>query len=100
MSARRADGRIGIWTNDRDGREAKIGAIGMRVRRWVTLHGFSVNIDPDLEHFSGIIPCGIADKGVTCMAKELGGLVDIEEVKDRLKLELADLFDVELVSGH
>ena len=68
VSARRADGRIGIWTNDRDGREAKIGAIGVRVRRWVTLHGFSVNIDPDLEHFSGIIPCGIAEFPVTSLA--------------------------------
>lgn len=67
VSARRAEGRIGIWTDDREGREAKIGAIGVRVRRWVTLHGFSVNIDPDLTHFSGIVPCGIADFPVTSL---------------------------------
>jgi lipoyl(octanoyl) transferase len=64
----RAAGRVGIWTRGRDGGEAKIGAIGVRVRRWVTMHGFAVNIDPDLTHFSGIVPCGIADYGVTSFA--------------------------------
>lgn len=65
----RAEGRIGIWTRDVDGREAKIGAIGVRVRRWVTMHGFSVNLDPDLSHFAGIVPCGIAEYGVTSLAR-------------------------------
>ena len=65
----RAEGRIGIWTRDIDGREAKIGAIGVRVRRWVTMHGFSVNLDPDLAHFGGIVPCGIEEFGVTSMAR-------------------------------
>ena len=64
----RARGRIGIWTIDQEGREAKIGAIGVRVRRWVTLHGFSVNLSPDLAHFGGIVPCGIADYPVTSAA--------------------------------
>jgi lipoyl(octanoyl) transferase len=64
----RAPGRIGIWTLDQD-REAKIGAIGVRVRRWVTLHGFSINVDPDLNHFGGIVPCGIAEYGVTSLRK-------------------------------
>lgn len=68
VAARRAEGRIGIWTDTLDGREAKIGAIGVRVRRWVTLHGFSVNIDPDLSHFGGIVPCGIAEFPVTSLA--------------------------------
>ena len=63
----RAPGRIGIWTRA-GGAEAKIGAIGVRVRRWVTLHGFSVNLSPDLAHFGGIVPCGIADFGVTSVA--------------------------------
>ncbi len=67
ISAHRAQGRVGIWTLTPDG-EAKIGAIGVRVRRWVTLHGFSVNLDPDLSHFAGIVPCGIADFGVTSAA--------------------------------
>ncbi len=61
--------RIGIWTRDIDGSEAKIGAIGVRVRRWVTMHGLAVNLDPDLSHFGGIVPCGIADYGVTSMAR-------------------------------
>ncbi len=65
----RADGRIGIWTRDMDGKEAKIGAIGVRVRRWVTMHGFSVNLSPDLTHFAGIVPCGIAEYGVTSLEK-------------------------------
>lgn len=65
----RAPGRIGIWTRDIDGGEAKIGAIGVRVRRWVTMHGFSVNLSPDLTHFGGIVPCGIAEYGVTSMER-------------------------------
>jgi len=73
----RAAGRIGIWTSDVDGREAKIGAIGVRVRRWVTMHGFSVNLAPDLSHFTGIVPCGISEYGVTSMAR-LGHEVSAE----------------------
>ncbi len=68
VEAWRAPGRIGIWTRGRDGAEAKIGAIGIRIRRWVTMHGFSVNLSPDLSHFAGIVPCGIADHGVTSLA--------------------------------
>jgi lipoyl(octanoyl) transferase len=71
----RRDGRIGIWTMDIDGREAKIGAIGVRIRRWVTMHGFAVNLSPDLSHFGGIVPCGIAEFGVTSLAR-LGVEVD------------------------
>ena len=65
----RAEGRVGIWTRDIDGGEAKIGAIGVRVRRWVTMHGVAINLDPDLSHFGGIVPCGIAEYGVTSMAR-------------------------------
>ncbi|MBB6193053.1 lipoyl(octanoyl) transferase [Sphingobium wenxiniae] len=68
IAARRAEGRIGIWTDDAQGREAKIGALGIRVRRWITLHGFSINVDPDLSHFGGIVPCGISAYPVTSMA--------------------------------
>jgi lipoyl(octanoyl) transferase len=65
--ARRESGRIGIWTGE-GASEAKIGAIGVRVRRWVTMHGFSINVAPDLSHFGGIVPCGIAEFGVTSLA--------------------------------
>ncbi len=67
VPARREPGRIGIWTGEGPA-EAKIGAIGVRVRRWVTMHGFSINVAPDLSHFAGIVPCGIAEYGVTSLA--------------------------------
>ena len=60
--------RVGIWTAGPDGREAKIGAIGVRVRKWVTMHGFAVNLSPDLSHFTGIVPCGIDEFGVNSLA--------------------------------
>ena len=81
--------RIGIWTRDVDGSEAKIGAIGVRVRRWVTMHGFAVNLDPDLGHFSGIVPCGIADYGVTSLAR-LGLAVGSEEWDGALRARFGD----------
>ena len=68
VEARREPGRIGIWTGHGPA-EAKIGAIGVRVRRWVTMHGFSINVAPDLAHFGGIVPCGIAEYGVTSLEK-------------------------------
>jgi len=67
VSAFRAEGRVGIWTTD-GGPEAKIGAIGVRVRRWITLHGLAVNVAPDLSHFGGIVPCGLPDYPVTSLA--------------------------------
>ena len=70
VAAHRAPGRIGIWVGEGPA-EAKIGALGVRVKRWVTLHGFALNVAPDLAHFSGIVPCGIAEFGVTSLA-ELG----------------------------
>lgn len=88
----RAEGRVGIWTRDIDGSEAKIGAIGVRVRRWVTMHGFSVNLDPDLAHFGGIVPCGIAEYGVTSMAR-LGLKVSAEEWDAALLATSEDFLD-------
>ncbi len=67
VEARRAEGRIGIWCDTCSGQEAKIGAIGVRIRRWVTMHGFAVNISPNLSHFGGIVPCGIAEYPVTSL---------------------------------
>jgi lipoyl(octanoyl) transferase len=68
VEARKAPGRIGIWVDDLRGREAKIGAIGVRVRRWVTLHGFALNVAPDLTHYDAIVPCGIEEFPVTSLA--------------------------------
>jgi lipoyl(octanoyl) transferase len=68
VTARRAEGRIGIWCDNRAGQEAKIGAIGVRIRKWVTAHGFAVNVAPDLSHFGGIVPCGIAEYPVTSLS--------------------------------
>jgi len=90
ITARRAEGRIGIWTDTLDGREAKIGAIGVRVKRWVTLHGFSLNINPDLTHFTGIVPCGIAEFPVTSLAA-LGHPATFVDV-DRALLDTASAF--------
>ena len=85
IEARRAEGRIGIWCDDAEGREAKIGAIGVRIRRWVTAHGFAVNIDPELSHFGGIVPCGISEFPVTSM-KALGidaGLAEFDAALEK-----------------
>jgi lipoyl(octanoyl) transferase len=87
VEAWRAPGRIGIWTAQ-GGREAKIGAIGVRVRRWVTLHGFSINVSPELSHFSGIVPCGIADFPVTSL-DEMG----VSEGQERFDLALQKWLD-------
>ncbi len=86
IAAFRAPGRIGIWVK-RDGTEAKIGAIGLRIRRWVTFHGFSINIDPELSHFSGIVPCGIAGFPVTSL-DEMG----VAEGQERFDMALQQRF--------
>lgn len=88
----RAEGRIGIWTRDIDGGEAKIGAIGVRVRRWVTMHGFSVNLAPDLGHFAGIVPCGIEEFGVTSLAK-LGIDLAPEAFDEALRARFGDFLE-------
>ena len=86
-----APGRVGIWTLD-GAHEAKIGAIGVRVKRWVTLHGFAVNVKPDLGHFDGIIPCGLPDFGVTSIEK-LGKTPDFAALDAALSLEFAAFLD-------
>lgn len=78
VAARREPGRIGLWVGS-GASEAKIAAIGVRVKRWVTLHGFSVNVAPDLTHFSGIVPCGISEYGVTSL-EALGRSTDLVEL--------------------
>lgn len=89
VAARREAGRIGIWVDDREGREAKIGAIGVRVRRWVTFHGFALNVAPDLGHFDAIVPCGIADHPVTSLAA-LQRRADMRRFDDALRATCGD----------
>ncbi len=91
VKGERREGRIGIWVDLGGGNEAKIGAIGVRVRRWVTLHGMSLNVAPDLDHYGGIVPCGIQDFGVTSLAA-LGQYVTLPEVDVAFKETFADAF--------
>lgn len=83
IAAHRAEGRIGIWVGSGP-QEAKIGALGVRVKRWVTLHGFALNVTPDLSHFGGIVPCGIAEFGVTSVADQ-GKHYALPRVDDALR---------------
>jgi lipoyl(octanoyl) transferase len=91
----RRDGRIGIWVAASDGREDKIAAIGVRVRRWVSYHGVALNVDPDLDNFRGIVPCGIAPAatghGVTSLAK-LGITASMADVDIALRATFDDVF--------
>jgi lipoyl(octanoyl) transferase len=89
----RRDGRVGIWVVRPSGNEEKIAAIGVRVRRWVTYHGLALNLDPELEHYRGIVPCGIAGYGVTSLA-EVGVTASMEEVDAALRRTFAEVFEV------
>ena len=89
----RRDGRVGIWVVRSSGNEEKIAAVGVRVRQWVTYHGLALNVDPELEHYSGIVPCGIAEHGVTSLA-ELGIAATMEEVDTALSRTFAEVFEV------
>jgi lipoyl(octanoyl) transferase len=92
ISAHRAEGRIGIWVGE-GAEEKKIGALGVRVKRWVTLHGFSLNVAPNLSHFSGIVPCGLAEYGVTSIDK-LGKQIPLTGVDAALKCSFASFLKV------
>lgn len=76
-------GRVGVWVKDKNG-ESKVGAIGIRVRKWVTFHGISINVNPDLSHYSGIVPCGIEGHGVTSLEK-LGVKAAMKDVDEALR---------------
>ena len=98
VEARRAEGRIGIWCDTPGGQEAKIGAIGVRIRRWVTCHGFAVNVAPDLSHFGGIVPCGIAEYPVTSLAG-LGIGVTLHDFDEALAATLPDFLNALAKAG-
>jgi lipoyl(octanoyl) transferase len=84
VKGERREGRVGIWVARSGGREDKIAALGVRIKRWVTLHGVALNVDPDLTHFSGIVPCGVTGHGVTSLA-DLGIPVTMADVDVALK---------------
>ena len=94
VTGERRDGRVGIWVDRGAGREDKIAAIGVRIRRWVTFHGVSINLDPDLSHFSGIVPCGIGDAnlGVTSLV-DLGLPVSMADLDVALKAAFDPVFN-------
>jgi lipoyl(octanoyl) transferase len=96
VPAHREDGLIGVWV---DGMR-KLAAIGVRVRRGVTTHGLALNVNTDLRWFAEMIPCGIADKEVTSLARELGHSLDMVAVEDRLTGELARVFGLVLTQGR
>lgn len=94
IEAGRIQGLTGVWLDpDHKEKARKICALGVRCSRWVTMHGFAFNINTSLDYFNYIIPCGITDKQVTSLEKELGRKINIEEVKEKLKLNIAKLFD-------
>ncbi len=95
IKAGRIDGLTGVWLDETHPIKArKIAALGVKCSRWVTLHGFAFNVHPDMQYFTNIIPCGISDKPVTSMEKELGYAPDIEEVKVKLKGHIQHLFGI------
>lgn len=91
INGERRAGRIGIWVDTPQG-EKKIAALGVRVRHWITLHGIAINVDPDLSHFGGIVPCGISDYGVTSMREVLGHDVKMDDVDAALKAAFSKMF--------
>ena len=91
VKGERREGRVGIWIARGGGREDKIAAIGVRVRRWVTFHGVSLNVEPDLTHFTGIVPCGISEHGVTSLV-DLGIPVTMADVDVAMKQAFEEVF--------
>ena len=98
LNAARLEGATGVWLDVGTKNVRKICAIGVRVSRGVTMHGFALNVNTDLKYFSYINPCGFIDKGVTSMEKELGQQLNFEEVKKALRTILAEVFSLQLVA--
>ncbi len=100
ISAGRSEGETGVWlAADDKSRARKIAAIGMRISKMVSMHGFALNVNTNLEYYNYIIPCGITDKGVTSLQKELGKEIDIKEVEEKLLNQFKKVFEIDF-SNH
>lgn len=98
ITAGRIKGATGVWLDpESDTLARKICAIGVRTSRWVTMHGFALNVNPNLDYFGNIVPCGISDKSVTSMQVELGKEIPLDEVKKRIKMHFEELFKIRLL---
>lgn len=97
VEAGRYPGYTGVWLDPDNDKARKICAMGVRCSRWVTMHGFAFNVNVDLDYFKNIVPCGIDDKAVTSLKAELGYELNMEEVEEKLKKHIADLFKMALI---
>ena len=98
IKGERSTGETGVWLDPGvPGRERKIGAIGVRCSRWITMHGFAFNVNTDLSYFNHIIPCGIMNKQITSLEKELGYKPDMQEVREKMKRNFEEVFNAELI---
>ena len=97
LKGERSPGETGVWFDVGKPYARKICALGVKASRWITIHGFALNVNTDMRYFDYIIPCGISDKQVTSMKRELERDVDYEEVKQKIKKHFADVFECELV---
>ena len=101
IAAGRSQGETGVWIDaGKPGKERKICAMGVRCSRWITMHGFALNVNTDLSYFDNIIPCGIVNKQVTSIEKELQQKIDMEDVKSRLKKNFEKVFHSQLVTDR
>lgn len=97
LNGSRSPGETGVWLNpDVEGKQRKICAMGIKCSRWITMHGFAFNVNTDLSYFEHIVPCGIQNKQITSLQKELGHAVAMEEVKDKVRMNFERVFDCRL----
>ena len=97
LNGERSEGETGVWLDVGSTKARKICALGVKTSRWVSMHGFAFNVNSDLSYFGNIVPCGIVDKQVTSLEKELKKEMDMWEVKNKLKIHLVNLFEMDLV---